>query len=75
MKQGSAIALAGIVMIIVGSILFYSIPNDPKIDQIYRLLKHGGTFSGLMGIGVVMAGILLNLISREQPPIQEDFDV
>ena len=62
-------------MIVIGSILFYSIPNERGLDQTLQLIKHGGTFAGLMGIGVIMAGFLLYLIAREQPPIQEDFDV
>lgn len=74
MKAGSAIALAGIIMIISGAVLFYSIDGDSTLDQTMRFIKHGGTFAGLMGIGVVMAGMLLYLISREEVPIQEDFD-
>ncbi len=74
MKAGSAIVVAGIVMIIGGATLFYSIQGDGASDQTLRLVKHGGTFAGLMGIGVVMAGILLYLIGREEPPIQEDFE-
>ncbi len=74
MKAGSAIAVAGIIMIISGATLFYSIQGDTSSDQTLRLLKHGGTFAGLMGIGIVMAGILLYLIGREEPPIQEEFE-
>jgi hypothetical protein len=55
--------------------LFYSIQSDQNLDQSLRLVKHGGTFVGLMGIGIMTAGILLYLIEREQPPIQEDFDM
>ena len=75
MKAGPAIAISGIIMIICGLILFYSIQSDPDLDQLLRLVKHGGTFVGLMGIGIMMAGILLYLIEREQPPIQEDLDM
>ena len=74
MKAGSAIVIAGIIMIISGAVLFYSIQGDGSPDQNLRFVKHGGTFAGLMGIGVVMAGILLYLIGREEPPIQEDFE-
>ena len=65
----------GIAIIISGTVLFYSIPADPSLDNSLRSLKHGGTFAGLMGIGVIMAGILLHLMGREETPIQEDFDV
>ena len=65
----------GIIMIISGLVLFYSIPTDPSLDDSLRSLKHWGTFVGLMGIGIVMAGILLRLMGREEPPIQEDFGV
>ena len=66
--------LTGIIMIISGLVLFYSIENNHGLDQLLRQVKHGGTFVGLMGIGVMMAGILLRLMEREQVPIQEDFD-
>ena len=74
MKIGSAIVIAGIIMIVSGAVLFYSIQGDDSPDQTLLLVKHGGTFVGLMGIGVVMAGILLYLIGREEVPIQEDVD-
>lgn len=74
MKAGSAIVAAGIIMIISGAVLFYSLQGDSSSDQTLRLVKHGGTFAGLMGIGVVMAGILLYLIGREEAPIPEDFE-
>jgi hypothetical protein len=38
-------------------------------------MKHAGTFVGLLGIGVTLAGVLLYLINRNQPQIQQDFDV
>jgi len=75
MKAGPVLTILGIVMIICGLILFYSIQSDPNLDQSLRIVKLGGTFVGLMGIGIMTAGILLYLIEREQPPIQEDFDV
>lgn len=75
MKIGNAIIIFGIIMVISGLILFYSIPTDPSLDDFLRSLKHGGTFVGLMGIGIVMAGILLHLMGREESPIQEDFGV
>ncbi|MDH3617492.1 MAG: hypothetical protein OES14_02615 [Nitrosopumilus sp.] len=75
MKGESAIILTGIIMIISGLGLFYSIQNSPDLDQLFRQIKHAGTFVGLMGIGVMMAGILLRLMEKEEVPIQEDFEV
>ena len=74
MKGESIMIMTGIIMFISGLVLFYSIQNNPNLDQLLRQVKHGGTFVGLMGIGVTMAGILLRLMEREQVPIQEDFD-
>ena len=73
MKLGSATVLAGIIMIILGAALFYSIEAESNLDDTLRFIKHGGTFVGLMGIGVVMAGILLYLIAREEVPSPENF--
>jgi NADH:ubiquinone oxidoreductase subunit 2 (subunit N) len=75
MKGESIIIMTGISMIIAGVVLFYSIQNNPDLDQLLRQVKHGGTFVGLMGIGVTVAGILLRLMEKEEVPIQEDFDV
>ncbi len=75
MKGESIIIMTGISMIIAGVVLFYSIQNNPDLDQLLRQVKHGGTFVGLMGIGVTVAGILLLLMEKEEVPIQEDFDV
>ena len=75
MKSESAIIMSGLIMFISGLVLFYSIQNESNIDQSLRYVKHAGTFVGLMGIGVVIAGILLRLMGRERPPIEENFDV
>ena len=40
-----------------------------------RFVKNMGTFIGLTGIGVTFAGIVIFLISRNTPPIQENFDI
>ncbi len=74
MKSESGIILCGIIMIIIGLSLFYSIQNDSDLDELFRQAKHGGTFVGLMGIGVMMAGILLYLMGREQPPTEENYE-
>ena len=74
MKSNNVIIISGIVMIVVGVILFYSLENIPDLEPEMKVLKHGGTFVGLSGIGVFFAGILLTLTSRQQKPIQEDFE-
>jgi len=74
MKTGSMISIAGIIMVILGAIMFYGIQNGPHIELALRQIRHAGTFIGLLGIGVTLAGILLYLINRSQPHIQEDVD-
>ena len=73
MKSNIAILIAGITLIVCGGILFYSLENIPNLDPALRGVKHWGTFAGLSGIGVVIAGILLTLTRRQQP-IQENFE-
>ena len=34
-----------------------------------------GTFVGLSGMGVTLAGILLYLIGRNEQPIKENYDI
>ena len=74
MKSGIAIIFVGISMFISGLIMFYSIQISPNLDVILRTLKHTGTFVGLMGIGVTIAGILLYLINRGSSTMQENQD-
>ena len=74
MKSGTAIIFSGIGMVVLGSIMFYSMPSGSGMEPLLRAIKHAGTFIGLMGIGVLMAGILLHLINRNQPSIQESLD-
>ena len=73
MKMGMGIMIIGIIMFATGLVLFYSIELGQK-DSLLRLVKNIGTFIGLSGIGVIMAGFLLNLINRNEPPIEESFD-
>ena len=73
MKMGMGIMIIGIIMFGTGLVLFYSIELGQK-DSLLRLVKNIGTFIGLSGIGVTMAGILLYLINRNEPPIEESFD-
>jgi hypothetical protein len=74
MKTGMPVIIAGIIMFVMGLAVFYSIETG-QTDPILRNIKNiGGTFIGLSGMGVTLAGILLYLISRNEPPIQENFD-
>jgi formate hydrogenlyase subunit 3/multisubunit Na+/H+ antiporter MnhD subunit len=72
-KSESAIIISGTIMFISGLVLFYSIQNDSDMDQLLRHVKHAGTFVGLAGIGVMLAGFLLRLMGKEQPPIEENY--
>lgn len=74
MKSGIVIIASGVIMVICGLILFYAIQTSPQIESFFRTIKHAGTFIGLLGIGVTLAGILLYLINRNQPQTQENFD-
>ncbi len=74
MRAGFPVIVIGSVMFVVGLVMFYSIELG-QTDSILRLIKNIGTFIGLAGMGVTLAGILLNLISKNQQPIQENFDV
>lgn len=71
--MGMGIMIIGIIMFGTGLVFFYSIELGQK-DSLLRLVKNIGTFIGLSGIGVTMAGILLYLINRNEPPIEESFD-
>ena len=74
MKMGIGLMLTGGIMFISGLIMYYSIELG-QTDSLLRLIKNSGTFIGLSGIGVTLAGILLYLINRNEAPIQEQFDV
>jgi len=74
MISGILTIIIGIIMFAVGLVLFYSIElgqTDPEL----RLIKNVGTFVGLSGMGVTLAGILLYLINKNEPSIKESFDV
>lgn len=73
MRAGSVMIFIGGGMFLAGLVMYYSIEIG-QIEPALRLIKNTGTFIGLSGIGVGVAGILLNLISRGQQPIQENFD-
>ncbi len=74
MKTGIIVVIIGISMFAVGLVLFYSIELG-QTDPVLRFIKNMGTFVGLSGMGVTLAGVLLHLISKNEPPIKESFDV
>jgi len=74
MKMGIMIIIIGFIMFIAGLIMFYSIELG-QIDPLLRTVKNTGTFIGLSGMGVTLAGILLYLINRNELPMAENFDV
>jgi len=74
MKPGMLIIIIGIIMFVVGLVLFYSIELG-QTDPDLRLIKNVGTFVGLSGMGVTLAGILLYLINKNEPSIKESFDI
>ncbi len=74
MRPGKTIIIIGITMFIAGLVLFYSIELG-ETDPVLRDIKNAGTFVGLSGMGVTLAGILLYLINKKEPPIKENFDI
>ena len=73
MKTGMPLSIIGVTMFILGLMLFYLIPIGE--NNILEFIKNIGTFVGLSGIGVTLAGILLYLISKNEQPIKENYDV
>jgi hypothetical protein len=74
MKMEVTIMIVGIAMFTTGLIMFYSIELG-QTDSLLRFIKNTGTFIGLSGMGVTMAGILLYLINRNEAPAVETFEV
>ncbi len=74
MKIGMINVIIGIIMFATGLVLFYSIELG-QTDSVLRFIKNVGTFVGLSGMGVTLAGILLYLINKKEPPIKESFDI
>ena len=72
MRTGIPWMIIGGSMFILGLILFYSI--NPEDNLNLENIKNIGTFVGLTGIGVAVAGILLFLINRNPQPINENYD-
>jgi|TARA_B110000263_G_C15002095_1_gene371006 hypothetical protein len=73
MKTGMPLSIIGVTMFILGLMLFYLIPIGE--NNILEFIKNIGTFVGLSGIGVTLAGILLYLISKNEQPIKENYDI
>ena len=72
MRTGTPWMVLGVSMFLLGLILFYSInPND---NENLENIKNIGTFVGLTGIGVAVAGIILFLINRNPQPINDNYD-
>ena len=72
MKTGMPLIIIGISMFVIGLMLFYLI--EPGENDNLEFIKNMGTFVGLSGTGVTLAGILLYLISRNEQPIKENYD-
>ena len=72
MRTGIPWMIIGGSMFILGLILFYSI--NPEDNLNLENIKNTGTFVGLTGIGVAVAGILLFLINKNPQPINENYD-
>ena len=72
MRAGVPWMVIGISMFILGLILFYTI--DHSENKNLEIIRNTGTFVGLTGIGVSVAGVLLFLINRNPQPITENFD-
>ena len=73
MKVGMLVIIIGIIMFVAGLVFFYSIELG-QTDPIFRFIKNIGTFIGISGMGVVLAGILLHLINKNEPPVKENYD-
>jgi hypothetical protein len=73
MKTGKPWIIIGGGMFILGMILFYLI--NPEGNKNLEFIKNMGTFVGLSGMGVALAGVLLYLINRNEKPIKENYDV
>ena len=71
MKTGVPLIIIGGSMFILGLMLFYLIDGG----EILKFIKNMGTFVGLSGVGVTVAGILLYLIKKNEQPIKENYDI
>ena len=74
MKMHMVIVIIGIIMFGTGLIMFYSIELGES-NQVLRFIKNTGTFGGISGMGVFLAGVLLYLINKNEPAVKEHSDV
>ena len=74
MKTGKKVMIIGIIMFFVGLLLFYSIEQGQR-DSTWRFTKDMGIFIGISGMGVVLAGIVIHIISKNEPPLKEDVGI
>jgi len=72
-KSGIPLLVIGISMFILGLLLFYLI--NPEENKNLEIIKNTGTFVGLSGIGVTLAGILVYLLNKNEQPIKKNYDV
>ena len=73
MRSGITLVIVGICMFGSGLILFYFI--EVAEDKVLENIRNMGTFVGLSGMGVTLAGILLYLINKNAEPIKENYDI
>ncbi len=73
MKMEAGMTVAGISMFVTGLVMYYSVEIG-QTDALLRFIKNAGTFTGLCGMGVTVAGILLYLVNKNDAPIVENFD-
>jgi len=73
MKSGITLVIVGVCMFTAGLILFYFI--EVTEDKILENIRNMGTFVGLSGMGVTLAGILIYLINKNSEPIKENYDI
>jgi hypothetical protein len=73
MKPGITLVIVGFCMFSVGLVLFYFIQVTE--DKVLENIRNMGTFLGLSGMGVTLAGILLYLINKNTEPIKENYDI
>ena len=73
MKSGIPLAIIGTSMFIMGLILFYLI--NPEENKNLEIIKNMGTFVGLSGMGVTLAGIVVHLLNKNEQPIKENYDI
>lgn len=74
MRIGILIAITGLGMFSTGLAMFYLIELG-QTEPVLRFIKNTGTFAGISGMGVFLAGVLLYLINKNEPQLKEHTDV